>query len=67
MVLSEYEPLVVRGGLVALHRVKALTKPVQDRIGKRKGYDATLTYLRGREALPSPLFADRSTRLSPVA
>lgn len=59
IIANEFDPRMVRGCIVALHRAKSLRKDLQERVRKRQGFDATLTYLRGRETLPSPLFADR--------
>ena len=59
-VLVEYDPIVVRGCLVALHRVGKLHKLTRDRISRRQGYEAVLDYLVGRSNLPSMLFRDRA-------
>ncbi len=56
MIFSEYDPVIVRGGLVALHRAKKLTKAAHERVRKRQGYSSVLDYLEGRDALPSIVF-----------
>ena len=56
MIFSEYDPVIVRGGLVALHRAKKLTKAARERVRKRQGYSSVLDYLEGRDALPSIVF-----------
>lgn len=59
VLLTEYDPVLIRGCLVALYRVGRLHKAIREKIKRRKGYDAVLSYLEGRNNLPSMLFRDR--------
>lgn len=56
IIMAEYDPVIVRSSLVALHRSKKLSKSIRERIKRRQGYLSVLTYLEGREALPSLIF-----------
>jgi len=61
--LSEHNPVVVRGAIVATYRGGRLTKALQAKLRRRQGFGATLDYLQGRNELPSVLFRDRSAAI----
>jgi hypothetical protein len=63
-VLAEYDPVIVRGCVVALYRVGRLHKSIQEKIQRRQGYDALMSYLLGRNNLPSMLFRDRRHKVA---
>jgi excisionase family DNA binding protein len=64
VVLAEYDPVIVRGCVVALYRVGRLHKSIQEKIQRRQGYDALMSYLLGRNNLPSMLFRDRRHKVA---
>jgi hypothetical protein len=57
---SEYDPVVVRACVVALHRSDRLDKPTRNRVERRQGYESLLKYLAGRNRLPSLIFDGQS-------
>lgn len=56
---SEYDPEIVRAGVVALSRVGRLTRPLEKRAQRVRGLDSTVEYLRGKADLPSLVFSRR--------
>ncbi len=57
---GEYDPIVVRACVVALHRVGKLSKPIRSRVERRKGYDSLLKFLGGQRKLPSLVFSGQA-------
>jgi len=64
VVKREYDPDVVRGAVVALARVRRLTRPLEDRANRIVGLSTTLRYLRGRQTLPSLIFQSNANSLA---
>jgi len=62
LIHREYDPEIVRASLVALARIGKLTRRVHTRASRIRGIDSTLTYLKGRDDLPSLIFATRRNR-----
>jgi hypothetical protein len=59
VVRREHDPEVVRAALVALRRAGALTRDVGEQSRRIVGLESTVSYLRGRESLPSLIFSTR--------
>ncbi len=53
VIINEYDPMTVRGAIVALYRAKKLSKQIRERVGRRVHFAHTLKYLEGRNGLPS--------------
>jgi hypothetical protein len=51
------------GAVVALARVRRLTKPLDDRASKVVGVATTLSYLKGWNTLPSLIFSSQSNAI----
>ena len=61
-VRREHDPEIVRAALVALQRVDSLSKETVRHAKRIPGLEPTITYLSGRNDLPSLVFRDRSHR-----
>ncbi len=59
VVAREYDPEIVRAGVVALARVGRLTRPVESRARRVRGIENSIKYLRGKSDLPSLVFNSR--------
>jgi len=58
---SEYDPELLRAGVVALARVGRLTRLVETRARRIRGLESTIEYLQGKSDLPSLVFSSRRT------
>jgi hypothetical protein len=61
VISSEYDPEIVRAGVVSLARVGRLTKPIEARARRVQGLESTIEYLHGKTDLPSIVFSGRRT------
>lgn len=61
VIAREYDPEIVRAGVVALARVGRLTRHVETRARRVRGLGATTEYLRGKSDFPSLVFGGRRT------
>lgn len=59
VVRREHDPEVVRAALVALRRVRSLTKDISDQSRRVVGLEGTVAYLRSVDSLPSLIFSSR--------